>query len=62
MNKTEVLAWAIFNIKTQKLIGGPFPQLFKTQFGATCQVAGRNEYPVQVRVIPILKTRRLGKR
>lgn len=62
INKTEALAWAILNVKTQKLVGGPFPQLFKTQFGAICQVAGRNEYPVRVRVIPVLKNRRLGKR
>ena len=57
MKKSEVLAWAILNVKTRKLVGGPFPQLFKTEFGANSQAVGRNEYPVQVRIIPIPKVK-----
>jgi hypothetical protein len=53
MKKTEALAWAIMNSRTGKLVGIGYPQLFGSQLGANSQAVGRNEYPVQVRVIPV---------
>jgi hypothetical protein len=55
MRKTESLAWAILNGRTGKLVGTYFPQLFGSRMGAAGQAVGRNERPVQVRVIPVLK-------